>query len=210
MRIKALLTTLGQATIIALAVSAQWVVPIQPAAAQNNPVLTNVIPESEAVTLHAKISAINPATRAVTLVGANGTSVTVTAGPVVRLELLKVGDSVNAKYYRSVAFVVTLPQPGTGTPPANDSLTQLTAQPATTPGGVGVRLIKVGGLVVGLNVAAQTVDLVNPSGGGVYAVHVTDPARAAELGTLKIGDTITAVVSEAFAVSIEPAPTSFF
>ena len=42
----------------------------------------------------------------VTLMGASGAKVTVTAGPLVRLELLKVGDTVNAKYYRSVAFVV--------------------------------------------------------------------------------------------------------
>jgi len=102
---KALLATIRQVTVIVAAASALWMAPVQPAAAQRNPVLTNVIPESEAVTLQAKISAIDPATRAVNLVGANGSSVTVTAGPLVRLELLKVGDTVNAKYYRSVAFV---------------------------------------------------------------------------------------------------------
>ncbi len=64
--------------------------------------------------------------------------------------------------------------------------------------------------VVGLDVAAQTVDLVNPSGGGVYTVHVTDPQRVAKLKALKVGDTITAVISEALAVSIDPAPKTFF
>jgi hypothetical protein len=210
MRIKALLTAIGEMTVIVAAASALWMAPIQPAAAQHNPVLTNVIPESEAVTVQAKISAINPATRAVTLVGANGSSVTVTAGPLVRLELLKVGDTVNAKYYRSVAFVVSPPQASNSAPTANDSMTQLAAQPATAPGGVGVRRTTISAAVVGINVAARTLDLVNPSGGGVYTVHVTDPARAAKLGTLKVGDRITAVISEAFAVSIEPAPTSFF
>ena len=54
------------------------------------------------------------------------------------------------------------------------------------------------------------VEIVNPSGGGVYTVNVTDPARQALLGNLKVGDTITAVVSQALAVSITPAPKSWF
>ena len=82
------------------------------AAAQTNPTLTNVIPEAAAVTLHAKITAIDTGTRAVTLAGASGTAVTVTAGPLVRLDLLKVGDRVNVKYYRSIGFVVNPPAGG--------------------------------------------------------------------------------------------------
>jgi hypothetical protein len=210
MRIKALLTSIGQAAMIVAVASALGMAVVQPAAAQSHPVLTNVIPPSEAVTIQAKISAINPATRAVTLVGANGSSVTVTAGPLVRLELLKVGDTVNAKYYRSVAFVVSPPQASNSAPTANDSMTQLAAQPATAPGGVSVRRTKISASVVGINLAEHTLDVVNPSGGGVYTVHVTDPARVAKLGTLKVGDRITAVISEAFAVAIDPAPTSFF
>ena len=208
MEIKTFLANIGRVTVI-VAACALGMALIQPAAAQSNPPLPS-IPESEAVTLHAKISALNPTTRAVTLVGANGSSLTVTAGPLVRLELLKVGDSVNAKFYRSVAFVVSPPQAGNGTPTATDSMTQLTAQPATVPGGVGVRLTKISGTVVGINLAAQTVDVVNPSGGGVYTMHVTDPARLAELASLEIGETITAVVSDALAVSIDPAPKSWF
>ena len=46
--------------------------------------------------------------------------------------------------------------------------------------------------------------------GGVYTLHVTDPARIPMLSSLKVGDTITAVVSQAVAVSIEPAPKSWF
>jgi hypothetical protein len=58
--------------------------------------------------------------------------------------------------------------------------------------------------------AAHSVDLVNPSGGGVYTVDVTDPERIKMLGSLKVGDTVTAVISQALAVSIEPASTSWF
>jgi Cu/Ag efflux protein CusF len=180
------------------------------AAAQTNPTLTNVIPESAAVTLRAKITAIDTGTRAVTLAGASGSAVTLTAGPLVRLDLLKVGDRVNAKYYRSIGFVVNPPADGNGVPVSDDEIAQITAQQAQVPGGVGVRLTRVSGTVVGIDLAAHSVDLVNPSGGAIYTVDVTDPARVALLSTLKLGDTVTAVISQALAVSIEPAPTSWF
>jgi Cu/Ag efflux protein CusF len=180
------------------------------AAAQTNPTLTNVIPESAAVTLHATITAIDTGTRAVTLAGASGTAVTVTAGPLVRLDLLKVGDRVNAKYYRSIGFVVNPPAAGNGVTVSDNEIAQITAQQAQAPGGVGVRLTRVSGTVVGIDLAAHSVDLVNPSGGAIYTVDVTDPARVALLSTLKLGDTVTAVISQAVVVSIEPAPTSWF
>jgi hypothetical protein len=89
-------------------------------------------------------------------------------------------------------------------------MTQLTAQPAQAPGGVGVHLTKLQGLVVGIDMAAHSIDVVNPSGGGVYTIDVTDPARIAMLSQLKVGETITAVISQALAVSIEPASKSWF
>ncbi|WP_137140789.1 hypothetical protein [Azospirillum brasilense] len=177
-----------------------------PAAAQGRPVLTNVIPESAAVTLHAKITAIDAAKRKVTLAGRSGTPVTVMAGPAVRLEMLKVGDTVDAQFYRSVAFMVSQP----GTPVPEDEVQQTVARSVEAPGGIGVQVIRLSGLVVGIDLGANSLDLVNPNGGEVYTVNVTDPARQAKLPSLKVGDTITAVVSEALAVSIEPARKSWF
>jgi hypothetical protein len=173
-------------------------------------VLKNVVPASESMTIHAKITAINPGTRAVSLAGASGNQVTVTAGPNVRLEMLKVGDSVNAQYYRSVAFMVTPPAAGNAAPTSNDQINEVMARPVEAPGGVGIRTTQVQGSVVGIDLADNTVDVVNPSGGGVYTLHVTDPARIPMLSSLKVGDTITAVVSQVVAVSIEPAPKSWF
>jgi hypothetical protein len=181
-----------------------------PAAGQSTPTQQNVIPESEAVTLQAKISAINPSTRTVTLVGPSGNAVTVTAGPIVRLDLLKDGQTVNAIYYRSVGFVVNPPQGGNGVPVSNDQMAQITAQPVQAPGGVGIRVTKVSGAVVAIDLSSHSISVVNPSGGGVYTIDVTDPARIAMLGSLKVGDTVSAVVSEALAVSIEPAPKGWF
>lgn len=118
-------------------VAAVWLLPLalpSGAAAQSNPVLKNIIPESEAVTIHAKITAINPSDRWVTLAGASGHQVTVVAGPNVRLDMLKVGDRVNVKYYRSVGFVVNPPPHGSGVPVTDDEMAQIIAQPAQAPG----------------------------------------------------------------------------
>ena len=172
----------------------------------NNPVVSNVIPQSAAVTIHAKIQAINPETREVTLAGRSGASVTLQAAPAVRLDMLRVGDTVNAQYYRSVAFMLSTP----GVPAPDNEMEQAVARSAQAPGGIGVRETRISGLVVGVDLAANSVDVVNPSGGGVYAINVTDPARQALLGNLKVGDTITAVVSQALAVSITPAAKSWF
>jgi hypothetical protein len=167
---------------------------------------TNAIPQSEQVVLQAKIKKINTTTRAVTLENSSGEKVTVTAGPLVRLNLLKVGDTVNAKYYRSVAFLVNGPSGGNGTPVTDDQMTAAVAQPATAPGGVAVGVVKIQGTVVGVDLASNTINVINPSGGQVYTLDVTDPARQAMLPSLNVGDTITAVVSQTLAVTITPAP----
>ena len=72
--------------------------------------MQNVIPQSEEATLQAKITHIDQSTRAVTLKGQNGDKVSVTAGPNVRLEMLKAGQTVNAQYFRSVAFLINPPR----------------------------------------------------------------------------------------------------
>ncbi len=181
-----------------------------PAAAQTGsqsrlaPVVT--IPENTAITIHAKIKSIDPAKRQVTLVGRGGNTVTLTAGPDVRLETLKAGDTVDAQYYQSVAFAVAQPGESVG----EDEMQQLVARPAQGPGGIAIQTTRINGLVVGIDLQAHTVEVVNPQGGEVVTVVVNDPARQAKLPQLKVGDTITAVISQALAVSIQPAPKSWF
>jgi hypothetical protein len=210
MSVRKLLCAGGAASALICAASALPSLLTPHQAAAQSAASTNVVPESVSATIHARIAAIDPATRAVTLTGASGRKVTLIAGPAVRLEMLKAGDAVNAQYYRSVAFMVKPPQGGSGTPVSDDQMAQIIAQPAKTPGGIGVRLTKVSGTVVGIDMADHSVEVVDPSGGGIYTIAVTDPSRIAMLGSLKVGDTITAVISQALAVSIEPAPKSWF
>jgi hypothetical protein len=108
------------------------------------------------------------------MVGPSGNTVTMVAGPAVRLGMLKVGDRVNAKFYRSVAFVLNGPQGGIGVPVSNDQFAQATTQPVSAPGGVALRLIKISGTVVGIDLSSHSLDVVNPSGGRIYTLDVTD------------------------------------
>src|SRR6478609_317417 len=139
MKCKALLPMTAVATIFACSAT---IVPalLNPAAAQQHPVLKNVIPEAASMTIQANITAINPNTREITLQGPSGKKVTVTAGPIVRLEMLKVGDTVNAKYYRSVAFDISGPKGGSGTPKSTAGTMQAIEQRAEGPGGVAARV----------------------------------------------------------------------
>jgi hypothetical protein len=58
-------------------------------------------------------------------------------------------------------------------------------------------------LVVGVNPVAHTLALVDPTGGRIRTIHVTDPRALQSLTRIKAGDTITAVVSEDVAVAVD-------
>ncbi|WP_298216026.1 hypothetical protein [Acidocella sp.] len=176
-----------------------------PARAQQPPTLHNVIPGSEMVMLQARIKTIDPQTRAITLQSPDGQTVNLVAGPLVRLNLLKEGDMVTAQYYRSVAFIIQGPKQSNAAPAPADSFRAVLARPAEAPGGIAVTVKQISGTVIGLNPAAHTLEVVDPSGGPVYRIDVTDPERQNILKMLKIGDTVTAVISEQLAVSITPA-----
>jgi hypothetical protein len=174
-----------------------------------HPSVSNVIPEAASDTIYAKIAAINPQSREVTLAAANGRKVTVIAASQVPPDKVKVGDRVNVHYYRCVTFLVSksmqVPREGERTqlPPDQAKLLQRQAQ-AQAPGGVNVRMTQVSGLVVGVRPGAHTVDVVNPTGGGVYTIQASDPSRDALINSLKVGAMVTAVVSPPIATSIEP------
>jgi hypothetical protein len=181
-----------------------------PAGAQGTtpkpPRVTHAVPLPAAVSVQAKITAINAQTRAITLTGANGDAVTLIAGHLVDLSRLKVGDTVNAKYYRSIAFLVA----GPGVAAPDNAVAMALARKENAPGGDALVLSRISATVVGIDLAAHSIDVVPPGGGGVHTIVVTVPSRIAMLGKLNIGDTITAVVSESLAISVEPAPKSWF
>jgi hypothetical protein len=159
---------------------------------------------SETLSLHAKVTAIDLATRTVTLVGPRGRSQTLKVGDEVRnLPQVKLGDTVNILYHASVTYVLTPP----GTKLQGNSLTAAgtRAAPGQKPGGAIAAKMVVTWTVVDTDLAAHTLRLVEPSGGQIRTEDVVTPEGQQSMKMIKAGDTITGVISEALAIAVDPA-----
>ena len=160
--------------------------------------------DTDTVTARATVKSVDMTTRMVTLVGPSGETMTMKAGEQVQnLAQVKPGDIVVVHYYNFVAYVVA--PPGTKLPDDAAALAEAQAAPGERPaGGVATKVI-VTGLVVGINPGAHTISLVNPAGGEIRTLNVKDPQYQKLLGMIKVGDTITAVATEALVAAVEPA-----
>ena len=158
---------------------------------------------SQTITARAKVQAIDLVAREVTLVGPQGTVFVVHAGDAVRnLDTVKVGDTVVTTYYASIVLVLSAP----GTQVPDNQVNAARARAAKgqmPPGALGTKVV-VTGTVVGVDQANHTITLVGPSGGLVQTFDVTDPRQQAALKRVKVGDSLTAIGTEAFAIALEP------
>jgi hypothetical protein len=157
---------------------------------------------SQLMTETATVQAIDLAKREVTLKGELGDIETVVVSDEVkRLDEIKVGDTVTAKYYIGITAELRAPtaaekaEPfkvieGTGRTPAG-----------STPGAGAMRAIRVVATVEGLDRPTQTVTLKGP-GGRYFKLRVADPTI---LEKPRLGDTVVFTAAEALAVSIEKA-----
>ena len=162
--------------------------------------------ETETVTIRATVKAVDMKTRTVTLVGPQGETKTMKVGPQVQnLAQVKPGDIVVVRFYDSVAYVLS--PPGTKVPEDTLAAAAARAVPGGLPAGGVAEKVVVTGLVVGVNPTAHTLSLVNPppAGGEVRTLTVKDPEYQKMLPQIKVGDTITAVISEALVAAVEPA-----
>jgi hypothetical protein len=163
------------------------------------------IARTESVSARAVVKAVDLQTRTVTLEASGGGTVTVKVGDQVQnLPQVRPGDTVIAHYYASAAYVLA----PSGTKLPDDSLTVAGARAASgeKPGGALGGKMVVTGLVVGIDPALHTISLVDPSGGAIRSVNVVTPEGLQNMKLIKIGDTITAVITEAVLVAVEPAP----
>lgn len=160
--------------------------------------------ESDTISLRATVKSVDLKSRVVTLVGPLGNTLALKVSDEVRnLPQVRPGNKVIVRYHAAVAYV--LAPKGTKLP--DDSLTAagVRAAPGQLPAGaVGSKLV-VTGTVVGVDPVAHTLQLVNPSGGMVRTVDVVTPEGQKNMGLIKVGDTITAIITEAVAVAVEPA-----
>lgn len=160
--------------------------------------------ETEMIAIRATVKAVDMKTRTVTLVGPQGETKTLKVGNQVQnLAQVKPGDTVVARYYESVAYVLS--PPGTKVPEDTLAAAAARAVPGGLPAGGVAEKVVVTGLVVGVNPTAHTLSLVNPEGGEIRTIAVKDPQYQQMMSSIKVGDTITAYITEAVVAAVEPA-----
>src|SRR6516164_2752723 len=150
----------------------------------------------------AKVIAVDPAQRTVTLQGASGKTRTIEVGDQVHnFDQIKVGDTVHAKYTQAVALEL---KKGGGALSAPTEEGAVTAPPAPgqKPGGTVARKVTATLEVVAINSAKQTVTLRGPEGNEVD-VEAQDPEQ---LKNLKKGDHVQVTYVEAFAIAVKETP----
>jgi hypothetical protein len=158
---------------------------------------------SDTISVRATVKAVNQKSRTVTLVGPQGDTVTLKVGDEVHnLAQVKPGNKVIVRYHASVAYV--LAPSGTKLPDDSMTMAGVRATPGQMPAGaIGSRMV-VTARVVGVDPVAHTLQLINPSGGLIRTVDVVTPEGQQSMKMINVGDTITAVITEAIAISVEP------
>lgn len=189
--------TMFASTLVAAALAAS------PVFAQTGAVVTGKAPGAAAIAQTVKatatITAIDAATRAVTLKGPKGNEMVVTAGPEVKnFAQMKVGDQVNVEYVESLALEL---KKGGGAPVAATAKAgAAAAKPGERPAGMVGKQVTVVADVIDVNAETQVVTLKGPQ--RTVELKVRDPEQ---FKLIKKGDQVQATYTEAMAIAVTPA-----
>jgi len=174
-----------------------------PAVAQTGNVVAAKAPGAvgvaQSVDVTATITAIDAASRAITMKGPQGKEVTVVAGPEVKnFAQLKVGDKVDLTYAEALTLEL---KKGGGKPVAwTVKEGAAGAKPGSTPAGIAGRQVTVVGDVIAVDAATKTVTVKGPK--RTVDLKVNDPEQ---LKLIAKGDQIEATFTEAVAISVRPS-----
>ena len=190
---KKLLFALGLAAAVAAA----------PAFAQTGSAMVGTAPGKaaavETMKVSARITAIDKATRDVTLKGPQGNEMVVTAGPDVKnFDQLKVGDQVNLNYME--ALTLELKKGGGLVVQRTEKAGAAGAKPGEKPAGAVGRQVTVVADVVALDPAKQIVTLKGPK--RTVDLKIPDPEQFKRIAK---GDQVEATYTQAVAIAVEPA-----
>ncbi len=154
----------------------------------------------QVISVTATVEAVDLAKRELTLKGPLGNVATfVVSDKVKRLNEIKPGDKVTAKYYIGMAAELRSPTPEEEKEPFVVLEDKARAPSGTAPAGAGVRVVRVVATVEGLDRPTQTVTLKGPRG-HYLTVRVKDPSV---LEKPRLGDTVVVTCAEALALSVE-------
>ncbi len=173
-----------------------------PVGAQTGAVVTGKAPGmvgvAQTVNVTATISAIDKATRDVTLKGPKGNEVTLTAGPEVKkFDSLKVGDQVDVQYVEAVTLEL---KKGGGMVVARTvEKGAVGSKPGERPAGAVGRQVTIVADVVALDPATQMVTLKGPN--RTVDLKIPDPEQFKRIAK---GDQVEAKYTQAVALAVEP------
>jgi Cu/Ag efflux protein CusF len=155
---------------------------------------------SKTTTATATITAIDKKNKTVTLKDEQGNTFDVQARNAKNLGKLKVGDKVDAVYYRELAIDIHSP----GQKMAAPSERHKVAGRGNEPGGMAVREIKTSAKVRAVDAQGHTITVQDPKGNN-HMIEVDDPSLQKQLSQLKPGDTVDVTYTQAVLISVRKA-----
>lgn len=156
---------------------------------------------TETVNATAQVVAIDAKTRTVKLKGQGDATFDVIASSEVKnFDKIKVGDAVNVRYRQSLTFELRKAKGATGGVATSAQVSR--SKPGEAPAGKVSRQVTTVAEVTALDPKASTITLKGPQGN----VVVLDVRNPDQFKVVKVGDQIEITYTEAFAVSLEPAP----
>ena len=151
---------------------------------------------SEMRTDTAVVEAVEASTRTLTLKKADGSYLTTVAGPdIARFSEVKIGDTVNVRYYENVIVRVKRP----GEPDVVSSAKGTTGAEQTLPGGTRAKQVTITATITAIDPAVPSITFTGPHG-WKYSSKVQDTEALAKV---KVGDKVDIVWTEAMLVSVE-------
>jgi hypothetical protein len=150
-----------------------------------------------------RVSAIDTATRTITLTQSDGQTVQRKVSEAAQnLGLVKLGAVVSVTYEHKASFVLSGPQ--AATPGERQVGVVAAAQSNNSAGAIVAKNALANWTVVRTDVAANTISLVDPAGGQILTFDVTTTAGRVALPRVKPGDNLTAVDTQIAVITITP------
>jgi hypothetical protein len=163
---------------------------------------TTTTSQSAQITTAVTVESVDVANRHLTVKSPSGETMVLKVSPALRrLGDLKPGDKLKATYYAEVAYAIS--QPGKPLPEDTDTVFTARAAKGEVPAGLVASHSVVTGAVLNIDVPGSKVKVVNVKGGEVHELDVATDEGKALLAKLKVGDKVTAYITEALLVSAE-------
>jgi hypothetical protein len=161
-----------------------------------------VVGASQTVKMTATVVSIDLGSRDLLLIDSQGKMHKVNVSDQARnLDQVKVGDKVTAEYTEAISWQIKKRGTPEG-PPVSGEAAMVRSPKGMKPGGAVGRKVTAYATIVAVNPAKQLVTLRGPLGND-YDVQVLDPTQ---FQSVKKGDEVEVVYTEALAVSVQSAP----